>query len=137
MKTIKILCCIATAVLVSACEQQNYLQKSVCINAIQTQASTEQAALITSLEFQSDTDVDIYHAVVNDEGVTVKPFKYAEGNYKVMGNPKKQAIIEVSVKNIEGDSLKYKGIYRKNAAIVLESEDRVVKAYGKSSLKLP
>ena len=137
MKTIKILCCIVVTVLVSACAQQNYLPKSVWINVVETKAQAEPTALITSLEFRSDKDIDIYHLVVNKEEVIIAPFKYAKGEYVVKGNPRKEAIMEVAVQNIEGDSLRYTGIYRKNKAIILESEDHVVKAYGKSSLKLP
>ena len=137
MKTIKLIFCAVIVMFLSACAQQSYLPKSVWINVVETQASTEQAALITSLEFKTDRDVDIYHSVANKEEVVVTPFKYAKGVYMVKGNPKKEAIIEIAVKNIEGDSLKYKGVYRRNKAIVLESEDNIVKAYGKSSLKLP
>ena len=137
MKTFKLICCAVIAVLLSACVQQSYLPKSVWINVVETQASAEQAALITSLEFKTDKDVDIYHSVANEEGIAVTPFKYAKGTYITKGNPKKEAIIEIAVKSIEGDSLKYKGVYRKNKAIILESEEHIVKAYGKSSLKLP
>lgn len=137
MKKVKVLCYIATVFLLTACAQQNYLQKTVWLNAVETRASATPASIITSLEFLSDTDVDIYHAVVDDNGIAVKAFKYATGKYKISGNPKVQADINIKATNINNESLNYHGIFRKNKAIILMDDNSTVRVYGKSKIKIP
>ena len=123
MKKVRILCYIVMSLLVSSCAQQNYLQKSVWINTVEAKAIAEPAILITSLEFLSETDVEMYYAVVDNDGIAVKSFKYAEGKYTITKSNKGEDVLNIDVTNIKGEKLQYRGISKKNKAIILESND--------------
>lgn len=135
MKSIKLILIIVIVSLLCACSHSNHLQKTVWINVSQVEEN-KPTALITTLEFVSDTNVNMYNVVVDDKQTLVKPFVYAKGMYKLVDSGTKNIELNINAKAINGDSLNYRGLYRKNNVIILEDENKVIKLYGKSSIKL-
>ncbi|MBR5853935.1 MAG: hypothetical protein IKY74_07010 [Alistipes sp.] len=137
MKNSKIILVFALALFLSSCSHHNYLQKTVWVNVSETKTTETPATMITSLEFITDSDVDIYKAVMVDSDVLVKTFKYAEGKYQVNGNPKREAGINITATTLNSDSLIMNGVFRKDEAIIFGQGDENIKAYGKTNIHLP
>ena len=113
------------------CSCANYkLDKTVWSSVSGAQKDGERGTVVTSLLFRSPEDVDIYSAVVVNKEVVVQPFKYAKGKYVVLGNPRKEAKIEITGSNIQNQSIKYKGIYHKTDAMLLISQDSIPYIFG-------
>lgn len=117
------------ALILSSCASYK-LEKTVWSAVSTAEKNGEKGSVITSLLFKSSEDVDIYSSVVVDTNIIVKPYKYAEGKFVVSGNPKKEATIEINGTNIQNKAIKYKGIYRKNDAMILVSQDDVPYVFG-------
>lgn len=106
------------------------LEKTVWSTVSAVEKDGVQGSLISSLYFRSSEDVDIYNSVVVGKEVIVTPFKFAEGKYTVSGNPKKEASIEISGKNIQKEQFMLKGMYHKADAMLLISQDSIPYLYG-------
>lgn len=107
------------------------LNKSVWFNLSSVEEGGQEANITTSLHFVSEEQVNVFVSVISDTNVIVTPFKYAEGTYKVNGNPKKEAKIDINLTTIEQNKDIWTGYYHKNDGMVLQSSDKVVKIYGK------
>lgn len=106
------------------------LEDTVWSTVSGAQNKGERGSVITSLIFKSSEDVDIYSSVVVDTSLVVTPFKYAQGKYVVSGNPRKEASIEINGSNIQNEKVSYKGVYHKNDAMLLISQDSIPYLYG-------
>lgn len=105
------------------------LTKTVWSTVSGAEKDGERGTVITSLYFKTQEDVDIYNAVVVDTNIVVFPFKFAEGKYTVSGNPKKEADLKIVGKNINNDSIEYKGAYYKKDVMLLISNDSIPYIY--------
>lgn len=114
----------------SSCATYN-LSKSIWYNLSFVEKDGQKADLTTSLHFISDDQVEIFSSVVSDTAMLVTPFKYAEGKYSVSGNPKKQADVKINATTINNKELNLIGAYRKNDAMILMTQDSIVKIYSK------
>lgn len=135
MKSIKLILFVAIVLLSYACSPTKHLQKTVWISASQVEEN-KPVALISTLEFVTDSKVDIYHAATDGENTLVKPYIYARGSYELIDNGSNNIEIRVEARAINGEILNYRGLYRKNKAIILENEDKAIQLYGKSSIKI-
>ncbi len=129
MKKIQLLTLLGVICLCS-CSTYN-LSKSVWSNMSLLEKDGKNVDLTTSLYFVSDNQIEIYSSVVSDTTFVVRPFKYAEGNYNVTGNPKKEAKIQINTTTIDKQTLNYVGAYRKDDGMVLLSQDSIVKVFFK------
>ena len=106
------------------------LDKSVWSNLSFVEKDGQKADMTTSLHFISDKQVDVFVSVVSDTNFIVTPFKYAEGTYRVSGNPRKQAQINIDITTIDKNKVTWTGLFHKNEAMILQSTDSGVKLYG-------
>ena len=125
--------------LLSSCATSNYaLDKTIWYNTSHTENEAAKGTVVTSLYFFSDNTVDIYSSVMVDTNLIVTPFKIAKGTYSTAGNPKKEARISITAVNLDNDEIVYKGDFHKDKAMILISQDSIVKLYGKlPNTKLP
>ncbi len=114
----------------SSCATYN-LNQSVWYNLSFVEKDGQKADLTTSLHFISDNQVDVFCSVVTDTAIIVTPFKYAEGKYRVSGDPKKQAKINIEATTIDKKDLNLVGAYRKNDCMALMTQDSILKIYTK------
>ena len=135
MKFIKLTLFVMAALFSYACSHTNHLQKTVWISVSQVEEN-KSTALISTLEFVTDSNVDIYNAVTDDTKTLVKPYVYAKGSYELIDRGSKEMEISIKAESIDGKPLNYRGLYRKNKAIVLENENKTINLYGKSRIKI-
>lgn len=125
----KILVLLSMSLIMGSCA--NYkLEKTVWSTVSAAEKNGEKGTVITSLLFRSPEDVDIYSAVVVDKEIVVTPFKFAEGKYTVSGNPKKEATLEITGRDIQNQRISYKGVYHKADAMFLISQDSIPYIFG-------
>lgn len=106
------------------------LEKTVWSTVSAVEKDGVKGSVISSLYFRSSEDVDIYNSVVVDTSIVVTPFKYAEGKYVVTGNPRTEAVIEITGSNVQQEKVMYKGKYHKSDAMLLISHDSIPYLYG-------
>lgn len=111
------------------------LSDSVWLNTSYVEKDGVKGDLVRVLHFKSIDSVDYYCLVKSDTGMVVTPFRYACGLYVNMGNPRKEANVAMKMTNINGKSLVFQGMYHKADAMVLISNDTIMRVFGKWQAK--
>ena len=114
----------------SGCVNYN-LNQSMWINTSFVENEGVQGDLVRVLHFKTIDSVDYYCSVSADTGMIVSPFKYADGVYAQSGNPRKEANVVMKLTSIKGESLPFHGMYHKDDAMLLISNDTVVRVFGR------
>lgn len=114
----------------SGCVNYN-LNQSIWVNTSFVKNGGVQGDLVRVLHFRTVDSVDFYCSVNSDTGLIVSPFKYAEGVYAQSGNPRKEANVVMKLTNVKGESLPFHGVYHKSDAMILMSNDTVVRVFGR------
>jgi len=124
-------------ILLSSCSTYK-LDKTVWYNTSPVEKDGEKGIVVTSLYFVSPDTVDIYSSVLVDTNLVVTPFKIAKGTYSTTGNPKKEGKVSIIAIDLNNENVVYHGQYHKNKAMLLVSQDSIVKLFGKlPNTKLP
>lgn len=118
------------AFIFSGCANYN-LNQSIWINTSMVENNGVKGDLIRVLYFKTVDSVDYYCSVSADTGMIVSPFKYADGAYAQSGNPRKEANVVMKLTNVKGESLPFHGVYHKADAMILMSNDTVVRVFGR------
>lgn len=128
---IKILYLTVVSMLIfSGCVNYN-LNQSIWVNTSFVENGGVQGDLVRILHFRTVDSVDYYCSVSADTGMIVSPFKYADGAYAQSGNPRKEANVVMKLTSIKGESLPFYGMYHKDDAMILMSNDTVVRVFGR------
>ena len=85
--------------------------------------------VVTSLYFMTDTNVDFYASVIVDSTVIVHPYMMSRGTYSTSGKPRKEAQISITAVDMQNETVKYNGAFRKTDGMFLMSHDSIVRAY--------
>lgn len=125
----KVLISLLLAFIMCSCASYK-LEKTVWSAASVTNDEGKKSTIITNLYFRSTEDVDIYSAVVVDTSIVVTPYKYAECKYRVSGNPRKEAKVDITGSDLQKQSVSYKGVYHKTDAMILISQDSIPYLFG-------
>lgn len=107
------------------------LSGSIWANASHVEKDGMQGDLVRVLNFKSIDSIDYYCFVKTDTGMLVSPFKYAGGVYAQSGNPRKEANIAMRLTGINGEVLPFHGLYHKADAMMLISNDSVIRVFGR------
>lgn len=121
---------LSLAFLFSGCANYN-LNQSVWVNTSFVENSGARGNLMRVLYFKTVDSVDYYCLVSADTGMIVSPFKYANGAYAQSGNPRKEANVVMKLTSIKGEPLPFHGKYHKDDAMILMSNDTVVRVFGR------
>lgn len=85
---------------------------------------------ISSIYLMDDGKVMVMQSVVTDSALVVAPYKVADGTYKLSGNLKRNADIEVNTVTMSRDSLKLKGLVNlKKNSMILVYPDNTTKPF--------
>lgn len=107
------------------------LSDSIWANSSHVEKDGVHGDLIRILHFKSVDSVDYYCLVKSDTGMIVTPFRYAGGMYAQSGNPRKEANVAMKLISIRGEALPFHGVYHKAEAMLLMSNDTVVRVFGR------
>ena len=105
------------------------LSDSVWANTSHVEKDGVSGDLIRVLHFKSVDSVDYYCLVKSDTGMIVTPFRYASGMYAQSGNPRKEANVAMKLTSIRGEALPFHGVYHKADAMLLMSNDTVMRVF--------
>lgn len=85
---------------------------------------------ISSIYLMDDGKAMVMQSVVTDSALVVAPYKVADGTYKLSGNLKRNADIEVNTVTMSRDSLKLKGLVNlKKNSMILVYPDNTTKPF--------
>lgn len=129
MKKKTIIVVIGILCLVTSCATNYNLDKTIWYNTDLVEKDGVTAMVTTSLYFMSPDTIDIYSSVMIDSVLVVTPFKIAKGTYTISGNPRKEGRISITTKKIDTGNLEYNGVFHKNKAMILVTQDSIAKLY--------
>ncbi len=117
--------------LITSCATTYKLDKTVWYNTSLVEKDGVNAMITTSLYFISPDTIDVYSSVMIDTNLVVTPFKIAKGTYSISGNPKKEGKITINTENLNTEVIEYNGVYHKDKAMILMTQDSIAKLYRK------